>query len=67
MPRLSCDICEKDINRYYDQSLAIVEKNQRLLFMAAGHPQGAKLLCPGRVVVLRDGVCAVQMGTYWIC
>ena len=56
MPRLSCDICESDINRHYDVSLAIVEKNQRLLLMAAGHPHGVKLLSPGRVVVLRDGV-----------
>ncbi|KAF7970863.1 hypothetical protein HWV62_22674 [Athelia sp. TMB] len=55
MPRLSCDICENDINRHYDVSLAIVEKNQRLLLMAAVNPHGVKLLSPGRVVVLRDG------------
>lgn len=57
MPKLSCDVCEPDINRYYDGSSQIVGRNQRLILMAASHPQGAKLLSSGRVVVVRDGVC----------
>ncbi|KAF7302620.1 ATP-dependent RNA helicase [Mycena chlorophos] len=54
LPKLSCDICGTDIESYYDDSLAIVAANQRLLTMAVGHPQGSKLLASGRVVVLRD-------------
>ncbi|KAK7063867.1 ATP-dependent RNA helicase [Favolaschia claudopus] len=55
LPKLSCDVCQPDINEFYDDSYSIVSLNQRLLSMAVGHPQGAKLLASGRVVVLRDG------------
>ncbi|KAF9011054.1 antiviral helicase [Cyathus striatus] len=54
LPKLTCDICE-DIQTFYDDMYDIVERNQRLLEMAVGHPQGAKLFTSGRVVVLRDG------------
>ncbi|KAF7302996.1 ATP-dependent RNA helicase [Mycena kentingensis (nom. inval.)] len=54
LPKLSCDVCQPDISRFYDDSFAIVAANQRLLTMAVGHPQGTKLLSSGRVVVLRD-------------
>ncbi|KAJ7070626.1 antiviral helicase [Mycena amicta] len=54
LPKLSCDVCQPDIESFYDDSFAIVSANQRLLSMAVGHPQGAKLLSSGRVVVLRD-------------
>jgi antiviral helicase SKI2 len=57
MPKLSCEVCSPDINEYYDDSYDIIENNQKLISMAAGHPQGAKLLASGRVVVLHDGVC----------
>ncbi|PCH34097.1 antiviral helicase [Wolfiporia cocos MD-104 SS10] len=53
--KLSCDVCSPDIERFYDLSDEIVSLNQRILTMAVGHPQGAKLLSSGRVVVLRDG------------
>lgn len=66
MPTLSCEVCNPDIAQYYDNSWKIVEKNQRLISMAAGHPQGAKLLSSGRIVVLRDGVCS-QEYTFSIC
>lgn len=56
MPKLSCELCLPDINHYYDDSFKIVSKNQSLLSMASGHPQGSKLLAPGRVIVVRDGV-----------
>ncbi|KAI0050634.1 antiviral helicase [Auriscalpium vulgare] len=55
LPRLDCDICSADINRYYDVSADIVELNQRLLTLAAAHHQGSKALASGRVIVLRDG------------
>jgi antiviral helicase SKI2 len=56
MPKISCDVCLPNINQYYDDSYDIVANNQKLISMAMGHPQGAKLLASGRVVVLRDGV-----------
>ncbi|KAJ7610948.1 P-loop containing nucleoside triphosphate hydrolase protein [Roridomyces roridus] len=60
LAKLSCDICQPDINSYYDDSFAIVSANQRLLSMAVGHPQGAKSLASGRIVVLRDGPFQVE-------
>ncbi|KAJ7269314.1 antiviral helicase [Mycena haematopus] len=55
LPKLSCDVCQPDINEFYDDSFAIVSLNQRLLAMAVSHPQGVKSLASGRVVILRDG------------
>ncbi|KAI0068005.1 antiviral helicase [Artomyces pyxidatus] len=55
LPKLECDICLEDIHRYYDISADLVEINQLLLTLAAGHHQGSKSLASGRVVVLRDG------------
>ncbi|OBZ78640.1 hypothetical protein A0H81_01271 [Grifola frondosa] len=52
---LACDVCLPDIGRFYDTSFDIVDYNLRLLTMAANHPQGVKLLQPGRVIILRDG------------
>ncbi|KAJ7687413.1 translation repressor [Mycena rosella] len=54
LPKLSCDVCQPDINAFYDDSFTIVSSNQRLLTMAVSHPQGAKTLASGRVVILRD-------------
>ncbi|KAJ7116795.1 antiviral helicase [Mycena crocata] len=54
LPKLVCDVCQPDINAFYDDSFAIVTSNQRLLTMAVSHPQGAKSLASGRVVILRD-------------
>lgn len=56
MRKLECDICLPDINDFYNISAEIVDRNQQLLNMAAAHPQGAKSLTGGRVVVLRDDV-----------
>ncbi|TFK41940.1 ATP-dependent RNA helicase [Crucibulum laeve] len=55
LQKLSCEACTPVIETLYDDSLAVVDMNQRMLEMAASHPQGAKLLNPGRIVVLRDG------------
>ncbi|KAH9950987.1 antiviral helicase, partial [Amylocystis lapponica] len=55
LAKLECDVCVPDIGRYYDTSYDIVDHNHRLLTMAAGRPQGAKLLSAGRVVILHDG------------
>ncbi|KAF7292537.1 ATP-dependent RNA helicase [Mycena kentingensis (nom. inval.)] len=51
---LSCDVCQPDISRFYDDSFTIVAANQRLLTMAVGHPPRRELLSSGRVVFLRD-------------
>ncbi|GLB35762.1 putative DSHCT [Lyophyllum shimeji] len=55
LQKLECDICLPDIDSFYDDSFDIVELNQRLLAMAVAHPQGAKSMMGGRVVILRDG------------
>lgn len=55
-PKLKCDLCLSDINAFYDESFEILALNEKLLTMALGHPQGAKSLSNGRVVILRDGV-----------
>ncbi|KAH9004181.1 antiviral helicase [Lactarius hatsudake] len=57
LPKLECDVCSGDINICYDSSAAIVKLNQQLLKLASTHTQGLKSLSPGRVVILRDGVC----------
>lgn len=53
--RLECDICLPSVESYYDNSYDVVNMNQKLLSMAVAHPQGARLLSAGRVVVLNDG------------
>ncbi|KAF8272987.1 antiviral helicase [Lactarius quietus] len=55
LPKLECNICLEDINKYYDSSAALVDINQQLLKLASTHMQGLKLLSSGRVVILRDG------------
>lgn len=58
MPKISCEVCLPDIHQYYDDSYDIVANNQKLISMAISHPQGARLLASGRVVILRDEVCS---------
>ncbi|KAG6878176.1 hypothetical protein C0993_011249 [Termitomyces sp. T159_Od127] len=53
--KLECDICLPDISEFYDNALDIVTVNHKLLSMAIAHPQGAKSMLAGRVVILRDG------------
>ncbi|KAG6811569.1 hypothetical protein H0H92_006818 [Tricholoma furcatifolium] len=55
LPKLECDTCSHDIHGFYDDSFDIVVLNQKLLNMAIAHPQGAKSMVGGRVVILRDG------------
>jgi len=59
LPSLDCAICQTGIDIYYDETLVIVENNQKLLGIALEQPQGFKTLVPGRVVILRDGVRAL--------
>ncbi|KAI0783389.1 antiviral helicase [Abortiporus biennis] len=55
LPELDCDVCSPDISRYYDVVSDIVDCNSYILSTAVNHPQGIKLLAPGRVVIVRDG------------
>ncbi|KAG5647663.1 hypothetical protein DXG03_008386 [Asterophora parasitica] len=55
LKNLDCDICLTDIGSFYDESFRIVALNQKLLSMAVAHPQGAKTIAGGRVIILRDG------------
>lgn len=55
LPDLDCAVCHADIDRFYDESLKIIEDSQKLLGIAL--EQGSRILSPGRLVVLRDGVC----------
>ncbi|KAK0199046.1 antiviral helicase [Armillaria mellea] len=54
MDKLQCDICNVDIELFYDTSRSVVEFNQLLLSMAANSPHGQKVISSGRVVILRD-------------
>ncbi|KAH8099717.1 antiviral helicase [Cristinia sonorae] len=54
LPKLSCDVCNPDIGQLYDTSKGIVTCNTLMLTMLCNHPASSKLLCPGRVVILRD-------------
>lgn len=56
LPKFECAICSPDIEFHYDTTLAITEKNQKMLNISLGHPHGSKILSGGRVVVLRDAV-----------
>jgi len=53
---VECEICLQDIDAYYDACHDVVKRNQTLLQLALSRPQGAKLMSPGRVVVVKDGV-----------
>lgn len=55
MPKLECQICSVDIERYYDLSLEVVGLNNKLCTMVTSSPSNANLFGPGRVVILRDG------------
>ncbi|TCD65475.1 hypothetical protein EIP91_002593 [Steccherinum ochraceum] len=54
LTKLSCDVCSEDISRLYDTSKNIVTCNTQMLTMVSNHPASSRVLCPGRVVVLRD-------------
>ncbi|KAK0208953.1 antiviral helicase [Desarmillaria ectypa] len=54
MDKLQCDVCNADIELFYDTSRSIVEFNELLLSMATNNPHGQKVMSPGRVVILRD-------------
>ncbi|KAK1233069.1 Antiviral helicase ski2 [Marasmius sp. AFHP31] len=55
LKKLECDVCNPDIEQFYDLNAEIVDLNHKLLEMSSGHPQGIKSFQAGRVVVLRDG------------
>lgn len=56
LPKLECDVCSPDIEKFYDISSQIVNDNRRMVSMLASTPQGSKSLSAGRVVVLHDEV-----------
>ncbi|KZV82840.1 ATP-dependent RNA helicase [Exidia glandulosa HHB12029] len=55
LARLDCEICNPDINAYYDACFSITAKNQRLVELGMKSVLGDKYMTMGRVVVLRDG------------
>ncbi|KIY51126.1 ATP-dependent RNA helicase [Fistulina hepatica ATCC 64428] len=54
LPTLQCDLCQDDIEVYYDKCFDIAAHNVRLLSLAVEKPQGLKILAAGRVLILRD-------------
>lgn len=52
---MTCDLCNADINPYYDISAEVVRMNKELLKVASWSPAASKILLPGRVVLLRNG------------
>ncbi|KIO25229.1 hypothetical protein M407DRAFT_25451 [Tulasnella calospora MUT 4182] len=54
LPKLQCEICNNDIELFYEISAEVVERNRKIIALALANSQGGKLLGPGRVVILRD-------------
>ncbi|KAF9075050.1 antiviral helicase [Rhodocollybia butyracea] len=54
LQKLQCDVCNPDIEEFYDISAEIVDLNRRLLSVATRLARGSKTFDAGRVVVLRD-------------
>ncbi|KAG7099859.1 hypothetical protein E1B28_001664 [Marasmius oreades] len=54
MKKLECDVCNPDIEQFYDLNAEIAELNSKLLEMSSTHPHGVKSYQSGRVVILRD-------------
>lgn len=59
LPKVDCEICAADIRLFYDVATEILNANEKIITLASTHRQGVKILAPGRVVVLRDGVSLV--------
>jgi antiviral helicase SKI2 len=55
LPKVDCQICNVDIGPFYDLSAEVIRVNGYMIKQAAA-ASGAKILVPGRVVILRDGV-----------
>ncbi|KAK8853069.1 hypothetical protein IAR55_003770 [Kwoniella newhampshirensis] len=55
LPKVACDICNTDIDAFYDLSMEAVRVNTSLIKRAAWAPQASKIYVPGRVVILRNG------------
>jgi antiviral helicase SKI2 len=55
LPKVDCQVCNADIGPFYDLSSEVVRVNAYMIKQAAA-ASGAKILTPGRIVVLRDGV-----------
>ena len=53
---MTCENCNTDIRAFYDLSAEIVRVNAQLLKTASWNNQAGKILSPGRVFVLRNGV-----------
>jgi antiviral helicase SKI2 len=57
LPQLKCDICEPDLKEFYEVSSSYQKLTQRLILRASVDPRGSKWFAPGRVVLVRNGVC----------
>ncbi|KAJ3556495.1 hypothetical protein NM688_g1996 [Phlebia brevispora] len=64
LQKLSCEHCLPDIEKYYDDTLDVIEYNYRLLATDNNrrHRGSKQLLQPGRVVVLNDGHFRWKLG-----
>lgn len=56
LPKLDSSPESDELRSYYDLCAKIVKQQQSILRSAVSQQQGSKVLGPGRVVVVRDGV-----------
>lgn len=56
LPKLECDVCNADIDAFYNLSTEASRLNAQFLKRASWSNQSGKLFVPGRVVVLRNAV-----------
>ncbi|TPX41563.1 hypothetical protein SeMB42_g05518 [Synchytrium endobioticum] len=52
IPKLPCPICRVDLSDYYDVSAKIMRINEKVRERVMKSPMGAKVMTPGRIVVL---------------
>ncbi|OWZ36171.1 antiviral helicase SKI2 [Cryptococcus neoformans var. grubii Br795] len=68
LPKLECDVCNADIDAFYNLSTEASRLNAQFLKRASWSNQSGKLFVPGRVVVLRNahfpGNLAVILGNH---
>ncbi|KAJ3228151.1 hypothetical protein HK099_006031 [Clydaea vesicula] len=60
--RLNCNICDSDIDEYYDVSAKITLLNHELREMFINTPIGNKALCTGRVVIINNSFYRNSIG-----
>ncbi|TPX31912.1 hypothetical protein SmJEL517_g04858 [Synchytrium microbalum] len=62
IPTLPCPICSRDLSKYYDHSSRIMRINEEVRERVMKSPMGAKVLIPGRVVVLNNPFHRHELG-----